>query len=121
MKATHSTVLITVVALLAGCASTGSHQLKDPAVAATYGLGDSTKNAPANGVALAQKHASRDVTQDTWWKGFGDDRLDRLVARVLEVNTDLASAGFRLQRARYNAGLATDDLLPHIDATASGG
>jgi len=106
---------------LAGCASTGSHQLKDPAVAATYGLGDSTKNTPASDLPLAQSHATKDVTQETWWTGFGDERLDRLVARVLEVNTDLASAGFRLQRARFNAGLATEDLLPHIDASGSAG
>ena len=126
MKATRSkvlgsTVLVTALALLAGCASTGSHRLKDPAVAASYGLGDSTKNAPASDIALAQKHDAKDITKDTWWVGFGDERLSRLVARMLEVNTDLASAGFRLQRARYNAGLATDDLLPHLDAQGSAG
>ena len=37
------------------------------------------------------------------------------VGRVLEVNTDLASAGFRLRRARLSAGLATDDLIPDLD------
>jgi len=83
-------------------------------------FGDSAKNAPTDKVALAQKHASRAITEDKWWEGFGDDRLNRLVARVLEVNTDLASAGFRLQKARLNAGLATDALIPQLDVSGSG-
>ena len=107
--------------LLSACAGTGSHRLEDPAVAASYGAGDSTKNAPVDNVALGQRRDVQDVTRDTWWQGFGDERLDRLVARVLEVNTDLASAGFRLQRARFSAGLATSDLLPNFDVSGSAG
>ncbi len=121
MKATHLSVVAVVASLLSACAGTGSHRLRDPAISGTYGLGDSARNVPAAEVPLGQQHAARDVTQDTWWTGFGDDRLDRLVAQVLEVNTDLASAGFRLQRARLSAGLATDDLFPHVDASASAG
>ncbi len=114
-------VLAAVVSLLSACASTGSHRLEDPTVAATYGAGDSAKNVPADIIALGQKRTVRDRMQDTWWTGFADERLDRVVARVLEVNTDLASAGFRLQRARYNAGLATSDLLPDFDVSGSAG
>ncbi len=84
------------------------------------GLGDSAKNAPADKIALGQKRTVKDRMQDTWWKGFGDERLDRVVARVLEVNTDLASAGF-VARARYSAGLATSDLLPDFDISGSAG
>src|SRR5690242_8630526 len=98
--------LVSVVSLLSACAGTGSHRLKDPSVAASFGAGDSTKNAPADTLALGQKRTVKDRTQDTWWKGFGDERLDRVIARVLEVNTDLASAGFRLQKARFSSGLA---------------
>ncbi len=71
-----------------------SHRLKDPSVATTYGAGDSAKNAPADAIVLGQKRSVQDRMQDTWWTGFGDERLDRMVARVLEVNTDLASGGF---------------------------
>ncbi len=111
--------LAMVASLLTACATTGAHQLPETQVAGTYGLGDSTKNSPAENVALAQKHASRAITQDEWWKGFGDDRLDRVVERVLDVNTDLVSAGFRLQRARLSAGLALDALIPQLDVSGS--
>ena len=118
---TSPIVLVTVAALLSACAGTGSHRLKDPSVAATYGAGDSAKNAPADAVTLGENRTVQDRMRDTWWKGFGDERLDNMVARVLEVNTDLASAGFRLQRARYSAGLATSDLLPNFDVSGSAG
>jgi NodT family efflux transporter outer membrane factor (OMF) lipoprotein len=72
-------------------------------------------------VQLGHTREVKDVTQDKWWEGFGDERLNRVVARVIEVNTDLASAGFRLQRARLNAGLATDALIPQLDASGSVG
>lgn len=118
---TSSLVVVAVASLLSACAGTGSHRLKDPSVAATYGAGDSARNTPADNVALGLQRTVQDRMQDTWWKGFSDDRLDRMVARVLEVNTDLASAGFRLQKARYNAGLATSDLLPNFDVGGSAG
>jgi NodT family efflux transporter outer membrane factor (OMF) lipoprotein len=120
LKTSHL-VVVTVAALLSACAGTGSHRLKDPSVAATYGAADSVKNTPAGTIALGQKRTVQDRMQDTWWTGFGDERLDRMVARVLAVNTDLASAGFRLQRARYSAGLATSDLLPNFDVSGSAG
>ena len=114
-------VSVSVVSLLSACVSTGAHQLKDPVVSASYGAGDSTKNVPADKVALGQQRNVKDVTQDTWWKGFGDERLDRLVSQVLAVNTDLASAGFRLQRARFNAGLAVSNSLPDFGVSGSAG
>ncbi|MEJ1963223.1 MAG: TolC family protein [Gammaproteobacteria bacterium] len=114
-------VSLSVAALVSGCVGTGGHRLNDPSVAAAYGAGDSTKNVPAENVALGRQRTVKDVTHDTWWTGFGDERLDRLVTRVLEVNTDLASAGFRLQRARFNAGLAISDSLPNFDIAGSAG
>jgi NodT family efflux transporter outer membrane factor (OMF) lipoprotein len=113
--------LVSAVSLLSACVSTGSHRLKDPTVAGSYGAADSSKNAPTDAVVLGESRTVKDRMQDTWWKGFGDERLDRVVARVLEVNTDLASAGFRLQRARLSAGLATSDLLPNFDVSGSAG
>lgn len=112
---------VLMAALVSACSSTGSHRLRDPSVATTYGAGDSARNTPADMIALGQKRTVQDRMQDTWWTGFGDERLDRVVARVLEVNTDLASAGFRLQQARYSAGLATSDLLPDFDVSGSAG
>lgn len=120
LKTSHL-VLAAVMTVLSACSSTGSHRLLDPAVAATYGTGDSEKNAPVDNIALGQTRTVRDRMQDTWWTGFGDERLDRMVASVLKVNTDLASAGFRLQRARYSAGLATSNSLPDFDISGSAG
>jgi NodT family efflux transporter outer membrane factor (OMF) lipoprotein len=118
---TRQLALVTVISLLTACASTGAHRLQDPAVAAEYGRGDSARNAPSDLVSLGERRTVNDLSQDTWWTGFGDERLDRLVAQVLAVNTDLASAGFRLQRARLFAGLATSDLFPNVDISGSAG
>lgn len=120
LKTSH-VIVMAVASLLSACAGTGAHRLEDPSVAAVYGAGDSAKNAPSDKVTLGENRTVQDRMQDTWWKGFSDERLDRIVARVLEVNTDLASAGFRLQKARYSAGLATSDLLPNFDVGGSVG
>jgi len=114
-------VVLSVTAVLSACVSTGPHRLQDPSVAASYGMGNSSMNAPTERVQLGQDRPVKDVTQDKWWEGFGDERLNRVVTRVIEVNTDLASAGFRLQRARLSAGLATDDLIPDLDISGSAG
>lgn len=90
-------------------------------MAASYGAGDSTKNAPHDTVTRAENRLPRDWMDDTWWQQFGDERLDRVITRVLEVNTDLTSAAFRLQQARLTAGLATSDLLPSLDVSGSAG
>jgi NodT family efflux transporter outer membrane factor (OMF) lipoprotein len=118
---TRSLILAIVVSVLTACASTGPHRVEDASVAATYGRGDSVKNAPTEIMNVGESRDVKDVTRDTWWTGFGDERLDRVVSRVLEVNRDLASAGFRLKRARLAAGLATDDLFPDLDVSASAG
>jgi NodT family efflux transporter outer membrane factor (OMF) lipoprotein len=119
--ASSKLIVLPVAAALSACVSTGPYRLVDPPVAASYGFGDSTRNAPTQSVQLGQDRPARDVMSDRWWEGFGDERLDRVVARVLEVNTDLASAGFRLRRARLSAGLATDDLFPDLDVSGSAG
>lgn len=104
---------------LSACASLGGHpRIDDIRVPAQYGLGDSDENAPTQGLRSA---FTREPVQDAWWRQFGDARLDRLIERVLDVNTDLASAGLRLQRARLAAGLAKDPLWPDVEASISTG
>ena len=111
---------VCVAALLSGCANMRQFHTPDVPVAATYGRGDSAKNAPNEPIhAATTTHPSGDVRDDTWWQQFSDTRLDHLVAKVLDVNTDLAAAGLNLKRARLSLGLATDDLLPHLDVSAS--
>jgi NodT family efflux transporter outer membrane factor (OMF) lipoprotein len=118
---TRSTfVSVIVAAFLSACVTTPQHPVTEIQVAAGYGLGNSAKNAPR--VKLnANTVAATEALGNPWWQQFGDERLNRLVAKVLEANTDLAVAGLRLKQARLTAGLASDALRPHVDAALSSG
>ena len=109
-----------LTAALAGCATTPS---ADPAaelrVPAVYGRGDAAANAPLQAVAHEVTAPVADVHADAWWQGFADPRLDRLIEAVLARNTDMASAGLKLERARAQAGLATADLWPQANGSVS--
>lgn len=109
-----------LTALLAGCATTPS---ADPAadlrVAAQYGRGDATANAPAQSIERELTAPPAEVRADAWWQGFADPRLDQLIERVLDSNTDMASAGLKLERARVQAGLAGADLWPQAAGSVS--
>jgi multidrug efflux system outer membrane protein len=56
-----------------------------------------------------------------WWKAFGDEALDRLVADALVNNLDLARAAANIEEARANLGMAASFLSPRIDGFASTG
>lgn len=122
MNATARIVLASVIATcLQGCTGTPTRaELSDFKVAGQYGLGDASKNAPAVSVEVGSSSFSRASDVD-WWRRFGDERLERLISRVLEVNTDLAAAGLALQRARANAGLARNEFFPQPHATLDSG
>ncbi len=55
-----------------------------------------------------------------WWKTFGDDKLNSVVAESLEANYDLAVASARLEQAAADAKVAAADLYPQVGATVSG-
>ncbi|TGQ76227.1 TolC family protein, partial [Mesorhizobium sp. M8A.F.Ca.ET.207.01.1.1] len=110
-----------VVLALSGCASVGRYPVHDPAVAAQYGRGDATLNAPADDPRSSLDTPGRDIRQDTWWTGFGDQRLDRLVAQALAANSDLAAAGLAVQRSRLQAGLASNALWPQPSSSGVSG
>ncbi|WP_432379025.1 efflux transporter outer membrane subunit [Duganella sp. P38] len=109
-----STIALAAAAALAGCATSGDYAALTPAplLPEAYGWG----SAPASGgqQALPVLDAARTsaVRQDPWWQGFGDARLNRLVEQALDVNSNLAAAGFALRQARLQAGLADSDLYP---------
>lgn len=107
-----------LAAVLAGCASPGHYarQVRPIEVPAQYGRGDAALNAPVAPLAAADAAPDGEPAADPWWRGFGDARLDRMVERVLEVNADLASAGFALRQARLEARLAGNDLWPQPGA-----
>lgn len=122
MKTTVRTIVATcMVSLLAGCATSTQHpRVKAIEVPAQYGFGDSERNTPSQ-VLDTRRDSTASAARDEWWKQFGGPRLDRLVGRVLDANTDLASAGLRLQQARLRAGLARNELWPQPDASISAG
>src|SRR5215472_8522336 len=49
---------------------------------------------------------------DTWWEGFGDPELTRIVQRALDQNFDLAASGTRVEQARAAAKEAGARLKP---------
>ena len=110
----------TLAALVAGCATTPS---ADPAAnlraPATYGRGDAAANAPVQTIERNLTAPPADVRSDAWWQGFNDPRLNQLVERVLDSNTDMASAGLRLQRASAQAGIASANLWPQASGSAN--
>ncbi|WP_145478115.1 TolC family protein [Stenotrophomonas rhizophila] len=107
------------VLLLSACASTGQYQVDPPSVPAAYGRGDAQRNAPVEPSATPATSPRSDVRDDAWWSGFGDPRLDRVIARALQANTDLASAGLAVQRARLQAGLSDNALWPQPSGSVS--
>lgn len=55
---------------------------------------------------------------ETWWEGFNDPMLSRIVQRAREQNLDLAAALARVQQARAAAREAGAQLLPTVDLNA---
>jgi NodT family efflux transporter outer membrane factor (OMF) lipoprotein len=53
---------------------------------------------------------------DTWWKAFGDTRLDELVDRGLASNPSLATVRVRIERAGALAEAADAARRPRVDA-----
>lgn len=60
-----------------------------------------------------------DVSNEQWWRVFGDTRLDRLMEAALSGNQALRAAQARVDEADAQAGFAKGQLMPRIDATGS--
>src|SRR6185503_9945578 len=56
---------------------------------------------------------------DTWWKGYGDAQLDRLIDEALAGAPSIAVAEARLRRAQALAGVAEAATRPQVSANAS--
>lgn len=54
---------------------------------------------------------------DTWWTGFHDPTLTRIIQRALAENLDLAASIARVEEARAVAKGAGAQLLPTVDLT----
>mgnify|MGYP000205653070 CR=1 FL=1 len=56
---------------------------------------------------------------ETWWKNFGDPRLDRLIEQSLRRNNDFATATIRVRRAQLQAAQIDTNLTPSLAIGAS--
>lgn len=135
--------LASAAVLLAGCAGVRHDPLPAVPVPAQWaGAPVASMNPPAmpgpnagaatSGVSMAS-NASNPVDPvdpvdplaaaiaPEFWRAFGDPVLDRLIAEVLAVNTDLAAAGIRAYRAQLQSGLADTNLTPSVSVNGKGG
>ncbi|MFL6605789.1 MAG: efflux transporter outer membrane subunit [Steroidobacteraceae bacterium] len=67
------------------------------------------------GAMQARPTSAPAPTLETWWDGFKDPMLSRIVQQAREQNLDLAAALARVQQARAAARGAGAQLLPTID------
>jgi NodT family efflux transporter outer membrane factor (OMF) lipoprotein len=95
---------------LAGCAAGPEYQRPDAPLAAGFHTA---------GALAERKTALPAPALDSWWNGFNDQALQRIVARVLEQNLDLAAAMARVDQARAASRLADARLLPEGSLSAS--
>jgi NodT family efflux transporter outer membrane factor (OMF) lipoprotein len=56
----------------------------------------------------------------TWWRGFGDPVLTKVVETALAHNVDIAIAATRVEEARAQFGVARGQLLPSVEVSAGG-
>src|SRR5438067_4551096 len=71
---------------------------------------------------FAEPHAPAavaDTNLASWWHGFGDAELDRLVNRAVAQNLDVETAAARIREARARERVAGAAALPQVDAQAS--
>jgi len=69
---------------------------------------------PASLGLVADGSAAPAVASD-WWREFGDEQLDRLIAQALASNPSLKLAQARLVRAQAMSGMAKAATLPQVD------
>lgn len=100
---------LAVTALLGGCATVGPDYRK-PAPATLQATGGFVADP-----LLAERRAIRPAPElATWWEGFGDPDLSRIVGRAASENLDIAIARARLDRAAAAVRLARAEQMPSV-------
>jgi len=111
LKALQRATTLTAVALaalgLTACAVGPDYRTPDSPMPAQY----------QHATDVAAINAAREpVALDTWWSGFQDPVLTKIVERALEQNLDMAASIARVQQARAAANFAGAELLPQGNA-----
>src|SRR5947209_8327360 len=103
-----STLIIasSIASSLAGCAVGPNYKRPEMPVAASFASAEAATY-------------SAQQSQAQFWKQFGDETLDRLVADALAANHDLRIAVGHLTEARAARHQALYDLAPTITASAT--
>src|SRR5712671_5980231 len=102
-----SSIALTIVAALAGCAVGPNYKRPE------------TRVAPQFAGAEASTYETTQDTQVQFWRQFDDDTLDQLVSDALTANHDLRIALGNLVEARGSRRESLYDLAPTV--TAAGG
>lgn len=101
------------VAILTGCTLAPKHTKPEAPIPAAWPTGAAYKDAEAGaGAPMA--------TELKWQEFFTDDRLKKIIETALNNNRDLRLAALNVQRARALYGIQRAELLPTVNATASG-
>src|SRR5574343_1335201 len=58
-------------------------------------------------------------TPETWWKNFGDPKLDQVSEQALRRNNDFATATIRVRRAQLQAAQVDTNLTPNVAVGAN--
>jgi NodT family efflux transporter outer membrane factor (OMF) lipoprotein len=94
---------------MTGCAVGPKYAAPDPGVPPNF----------RNAAALGADREQDAVDLASWWRGFGDPVLDKVIDQALSENLDLAQAVARVQQARASAGVARAALLPSGELSSS--
>jgi len=95
-----------ISALLAGCTVGPNYQRPGTPVPPAF-------------AEAAQAAALSDSDLASWWQGFGDPELDKLVNRAIAQNLDVETAAARIREARAREVVAGAAALPQVAAQAS--
>jgi NodT family efflux transporter outer membrane factor (OMF) lipoprotein len=98
--------IVAVVLLLAGC--TVGPDYSPPQLAV-----------PDRFAEDAAQHRPSDAELASWWNGFGDPLLGKLVSKALAQNLDVETAEARIREARAREVVAGAAGLPQVAAQAS--
>jgi NodT family efflux transporter outer membrane factor (OMF) lipoprotein len=102
----HRTAIVSIALAAAGCTVGPNYQTPKIDVPAMFA------NAP-----VGLRNTSADLS--TWWRGFDDPVLDRLITEGLSANLDIMTAVSRIAQAREQEIIQGAARLPTASATAS--
>jgi outer membrane protein, multidrug efflux system len=104
MDLRRGTIMLTLGALVTGCAAVQTTPPKQDLPAAFENV---------------QATASAQWPAQEWYRDFGSDELDDLIGTAVASNTDLAAARARVTQADARARQAGAAILPSIDGTGT--